>query len=416
MEHTLEPVAFLPAARECLAVRDSSVHCQIETDFRTIEYLRKDWDQAALELGAPVCMTFDWLKTWWEQYGEGAVLRIFLFWSGPRLRCMLPVYLETFGVSRLQTVVARIVGANLPPRRFDPPVDSTCAQEVFAQVYHQLFAVDGCDLLSFGPVSEAWPAWPALFGAAVGANGRPLAAVSSRVTEVNVVFGLFGDFAKKLTSGKTAKHYLRELERRGGITTDVISAPEDLESCFEMFAKQHAEQWRLVGKGGHYAAWPRAHAFHRALIECQGRLGRVRFYRILAAGEMIACCYAYTWGTTLSWEMPSRIVGAEWDRVGLGKAAFIRMCQSALTTELSSVDAGLGNYAYKANLGGTMVPVRTARVVPCRWPGRVKCTLFLVVATIIKVIYHKIWYRRILHRLPEWVGRSQSRFSLRFEV
>lgn len=402
---------MLTANQQCPVERRASLLCRVETDFDALQGMREEWDATVSRLGAPVCMTFDWLNIWWKHYGHRKQLRIFLFFRESSLVSIMPLYLETFGIRPCTVRVARIVGANLPPRCFDPPVDPDCDREVFQRIFQELFANDGCDLLSLGPVSEEWSA-----SAAVGAAGKTFGAVSYRATDVRTVFDLSAEFGAKLNSNKTEKHYLRALERQGNITTDVVCDWPRLEPRFEDFARQHAQQWRVLGKGGHFLAWPGAHAFHRALVRRHGRLGRVRFYRLLAGDEMIACCYTYVCGTTLSWELPSRVTGGDWDKFGLGKVVFIRMCQSALREGLSHVDAGLGEYTYKSLLGGRAVRVGTWRVVCRRRSARTKSAAFLAVAAGIKVVCNKIWYRRILPRLPEWAGRSQSARWLRFDA
>lgn len=397
------------------SARGEELLLELATDFQTLEPIREEWDAAVLRLGAPVCMTLDWLTTWWEYYGDRNQLRIFVFRRGERVVGMLPVYLETFGIGPWKTIVARIVGANIPPRCFNPPVDAACAVDMFAQVYRQLFVSDGCDMLSFGPVSEDWSARQALF-AAIRIHGEALEAASTTAVDVRSTFTLSGEFVQKLNSKKTAKHYLRGLERYGEITTDVISEPADLGESFTAFASQHAAQWRALGKGGHFLSWPRGCEFHQTLVKHQGARGRVRFYRLLAAGQMIACCYAYVFGSMLAWELPSRLVGPEWEKLGLGKAAFIRMCQNAAVEGVLNVDAGLGQYTYKSNLGGVEVPVHTFRVVSSRWSSRTRVAALLIAANVFRILYHKIWYRRIIPRLPHWVSRSQWRYWLRFDL
>jgi len=357
-------------------------------------------------------MTLDWLETWWEHYGNRNRLRIFLFRRGARLVGILPLYLETFGIGPLKAVIARIVGANIPPRCFNPPVDPGCVAEIFACVYRQLFVDEGCDLFSFGPVSERWAASTA-FETGGSLPGR----TASRTADVQTVIDISPDFVRTLVEKKSVKRYLREFEKRRSITTDVVTEPAELEKCFEAFARQHAEQWRAMGKGGHFVAWPGGLDYHRALIGRQARLGRVRFYRILDNGEMIAGVYAFLFGATLSWELSSRALGPEWNKFHLGKAALVQMFQDAAGAGVSTVDAGLGHYEYKVNnLGGTEVPARMLQIVPCRWSCRVKSAAFLAVKSLMRILYHKIWYRRVVPRLPEWVGRSQSRFWLRFEA
>ena len=135
---------------------DMTLHYEVETAFHASECSRESWDRTVLELGAPIYMTYDWLRTWWEHYGQGRQLRLFRFREGQRPIAAIPLYLESFGIGPCRTRVARIVGANIPPKVFNPPLEPSFATEVMARIQEHLFTQDRCDLLSFGPVSENW--------------------------------------------------------------------------------------------------------------------------------------------------------------------------------------------------------------------------------------------------------------------
>ncbi len=403
------------AAQTPVRSQDTALRCDVVPDFHSIETLREAWDATALQLDAPVCMTFDWVKTWWEHYGEGRQLRVFLFWRNHTLVSVLPLYLESFGIGPWKTVVARIVGANLPPRCVNPPVSATYAQAVLDTVQCHLFKRDRCDLLAFGPVSRLWPAFRAV-ETALGPSRKPLGAASYDERDVQTLFALTAEFIEALRSRKSVRRYLGHLARRGGVTTDFVDDQAELLNCFEAFARQHAEQWRKMGKGGHFKAWPNGHEFHRALIRRQGQLGRVRFYRILADGEMIAACYTFIFGTRVFAELSSRALEPEWERLGLGKAVVIAMCQSAAAIGALSVDGGLGHYTYKSLLGGEVVPVGMWRIVRMHWNSRIRSFVLLKTGKLIRIMCDKIWYRRILPHLPDCIARSQSRWWLRFDA
>jgi CelD/BcsL family acetyltransferase involved in cellulose biosynthesis len=397
------------------AGHDASLRCEVVTDLGTITALRESWDATALALGAPACMSFDWMHAWWDHYGAGRDLRVLLFWRGSQLASMVPLYLERFGAGPWKTIVARLVGANLPPRCFDPPIDGALAGDIVGHMHRQVFIEDGGDLLSFGPLSERWFAFAPVHDA-IAAAGTAAGAATFHQGGVQMLLALSPEFSEKLRTSKTAKRSLREMEKIAGVSTDVVSAHPDLQPAFEAFAAQHAAQWRALGRGGHFAAWPKGHEFHRTLVERQGRLGRVRIFRVRASGTLVAATYNYVFGKTLFAELTSRAVEGEWGKLGLGNAINATMFQNAISAGLSTVDLGAGDYAHKAILGAEAVPVGTWRIVGPRRANRVRSALFLKAAKMVDIVYHKLWYRRVVPRLPSWAGRSQSRFWLRFQV
>ena len=152
------------------------------------------------------------------------------------------------------------------------------------------------------------------------------------------------------------------------------------------------------------------------MIRRQARLGRVCFHRLLSDGRVIANRYAFRLGRTLYSELPSRLSGREWDSVGLGGTAYVKLFEMVIGEGICRVDTGLGSYDNKELLGGRVTRVGTWRVVPGRWRSRLKSKVFLLAGDWIKIVYHKIWYRRLVPRLPLWISRTQSRYWLRFEA
>ena len=59
--------------------RVQNLNVRIENSF--LDSLRAVWDEAAVELGATIYMSYDWCKTWWDFYGANAELKIFFFYD-----------------------------------------------------------------------------------------------------------------------------------------------------------------------------------------------------------------------------------------------------------------------------------------------------------------------------------------------
>src|SRR5206468_5757264 len=94
----------------------------VATDYRSVENLRRQWDDAVIALGGTIYMSYDWSRTWWEFYGAGKDLRIFLFYAGEQIVGILPLYIDRVGCGPLKFSIARLVCANLPPKAFNPPI------------------------------------------------------------------------------------------------------------------------------------------------------------------------------------------------------------------------------------------------------------------------------------------------------
>ena len=139
----------------------TGLEVRVEKSFSDLESLREQWDATAANLGGSIYMSFDWTRTWWEFYGAGKELRLFLFYLDGMLASVVPLYIDRVGFKPLHLAVARLVGPT-SPRRFNPPIHPDLADRIFQAILRQLFESDRCDVFNFGPVSDEHKASTAL--------------------------------------------------------------------------------------------------------------------------------------------------------------------------------------------------------------------------------------------------------------
>lgn len=394
------------------------ISCDLYTDLDGMDRLRDAWDDAVLRTSGSIYMTFDWVSVWWRFYGKAAALRVFVFTLDGRIVALLPMYVDTIGWGPLGLRVARIVGANIPPKVFNPPVPEAYASVAIAEVLTHLFVRDRCDVVSFGPVSdtEHWRdtlrAWP---------EGSALVARSETTAEVHSTYHLPADMdayygSLRQSERKNRRKYeLRLLEKEFDTRVEVISAAESVPEAFERFAEQHREQWRAEGRTGHFGAWPAALDFNRALVKAHASRGRVRFIRIVAGESVVAEEYAFVMGDRYYAELTARAVESQWDRFSLGPTSTVRMLAHAIAEGMTRVESGLGHYDYKVRLGAQEHAALTCRLVSSRLGSRLRVALFSAVRDGLRLAYLKVWYRRIVPRLPPSLWRPQLRFWLRLD-
>lgn len=403
----------LPATVPALETQPEShrsLSCRVYRSFAELETLRETWDAAVLALGGSVYMTFDWCRIWWQFYGAQKELRVHIFTQAEQIVAIIPLYLEDLGLRPLRLRVARLVGANVPPKVFNPPVDPACSAQVFESLLARLFAQDQCDILSFGPVSGLHQASDTL--AQIGQCYSVERGVHSVFWLPKSMDEYYGALSKNERKNRR-KYELRLLSKEYQVTTDVIREPVAAAAEFERFVPQHTAQWRQQAKPGHFGAWPSATEFNRALVQSQSKLGRTRFIRILANGEVISSQYAFALGDTYYWELPARTVGNEWERFSLGPTGIVTMIAAAIQEGLARIEGGLAHYDYKLRLNAKEHPTRTFRFISGRSRSRVAARLFNLWRLGLLFGYHKIWYRRIGPRLPQGFSSSQWRVWLR---
>ena len=393
---------------------------EVAESFEALSLDQDAWDAVAARWNAPVYMTHAWLRTWWDHYGRGLALRLFVFRRGEQIVGLLPMYLEDFGWGPWRTRVARLVGASLPPKTFNPPVDPEKASGVWQRLYEHLFTELDCDLLSLGPVARTWKPGDAVAEACRECSGL-IGSCSFTETDKQTVFELpesYEGYLKTLGS-KERQNLLRrqrQLEKERPVQAETITEEAAAGQAFDEFALLHARQWQTMGKGGHFTAWPGAAAYNRELALRQARLGRTRFYRLQAGPTLISSRYAYFWNDTLYCELPARIIGEAWDRLGIGGLAILKLYETCLASGIRRFDTGLGEYEHKTRLGGVEIPVGIWRVVRAGAGSRIKTAMLLLWSRTMKLLFHKVWYSRIVPKLPGRFGRTQKRCWLRFSV
>jgi CelD/BcsL family acetyltransferase involved in cellulose biosynthesis len=393
--------------------------CRCETAFDGLETLRACWDDTVLRLGGSIYMSYDWCQTWWQFYGQGKELRIFLFTSEDVVVGILPLYIDSLGWGPVRFRVARLVGANIPPKTFDPPIDEGMAERIFDFVLAQLFQDDGCDLLSFGPVSELHKSTEKLN--AMCRARKDLVAQCRVLSEgVHSVFWLpstMEEYFDRLSKSerKKRKYELRLLQKECDVRVDVLKEPSAAVAEFTRFVDQHTAQWEAEGKPGHFGAWPKGKEFNHALVKAQAASGRVRFVQIVADGQVVSNQYVFAFGDAWFWELPARLMGRQCERLSLGPAGLITTIESAIQEGKGRLMGGLGHYQYKVRLGAKELPVLRVRALANRVGSRFRMALFNALRCLLFYGYHKIWYQRIQPLLPAALRKPQWWLWLRLD-
>jgi hypothetical protein len=409
-----------PVSTESIETPDmTDFNVRIERSFLALEGLRQKWDEAVIALGGSIYMSYDWSRTWWEFYGTGKELRIFLFSAADRIVGIVPIYIDRIGFGPARCSIARLVGANIPPKVFDPPIHKDFAAKILAEILVQLFEKDGCDVFSLGPMSEQHGPTHGLESAARASNGL---VGSFHVTRgVHTIFWLpssmeeYFEALSKNERKNRRKYELRTLRKEYEAKVEVVSDPAKVDQEFEDFVGQHTLHWNAQGMPGHFRAWPKATEYNRALVKAQGNLGRMRFVRILANNQVIANQYAFAFGNSYVWELPARAVGEQWERFSLGPTGIVTMIDAAIKEGKSRLEGGLAHYDYKLRLNAKEHATLAFRMARNRSVSRVRLALMNLCRLCLLVGYHKIWYQRIRPRIPALRGRPQWGLWLRLD-
>jgi CelD/BcsL family acetyltransferase involved in cellulose biosynthesis len=396
------------AWRQAAALEEASadriaIECRIEDSFEALEEMRAEWDDFVISVGGDIYMSYDWCRIWWKHYGHGRRLRIYVFRDGSRLVGIIPIFYERVWLGPVGLKIAKLVGSDFALTVTAPPISRRHGREIVEALTDDLFATSRVDLVSFGPLPRHDGAAIALRDACSRLMERWTG--SSCISGAHTVFSLpasFGEYVRSLNK-RQQQNYRRDcnlLAREHAIRADVIRAPDLAEVAFESFVRMHAQQWNAQGCGGHFADWPGSVAFNLDLVTCFARGGQFRMYRLLANGQAVSQQYCFQFGDRCFWRLPARAADSCWDRFGLGRLGLIRMIEAVIDEGLKSVEAGVGHYDYKLNLGGREYELWTLRLVSSRPWSRVLAGLFFAIAGALHLLYYRIWFLRIRPRVP----------------
>jgi hypothetical protein len=108
-------------------------------------------------------------------------------------------------------------------------------------------------------------------------------------------------------------------------------------------------------------------------------------------------------------------VEQKWERYSLGPTGIVTMIDQAIKEGMSRVEGGLAHYNYKVRLGAREYSILTFRIVGAKSVARARFALFSLLRNCWSYVYHKLWYRRLMPRLPRMFWRPQSERWLRLD-
>jgi CelD/BcsL family acetyltransferase involved in cellulose biosynthesis len=392
---------------------------RVETSFAAVEDLRDDWDTAVASLGGTIYMTYDWCRMWWEYYGGDNKLRILIFSSEGSVIGLIPLYVSVLGFRPLQLRVARLVGANIPPKVFNPALAKEHAQEVFDSAVTHMLKVEFCHLVNLGPISELYGKHLLEAARKHDSAGVGIAVRARGVHSMFVVPETYEQYLDGLTKKERKNNRNRydlsllKKECEGG--EEFVSDPANIMNEYQILYELHTQQWQQKQGTGHFLSWPQGRDFNAAVILQQAALGRAEFLKIVVQGKPIASIYGFYIGNFYHAELMGRAYVPEWEKYNLGRAILVRALDRAISKGCKVMDVGLGRYEYKERLSAQEHAVFEIRCRRTQGSARVLYFIFECIRVVLLVIYHKVWYRRLRKLIPlRWRG-PQASLWLRFD-
>lgn len=383
----------------------SNTECTVFDSFSQInQSLEKEWDDLVVSTFAGIYMTFRWSRTWWEFYGGFHKLRIFFFRQKGQLVAVFPIYIQRVRTSLFGISIARLLGSNIPPRVFDPPVDSDQACELTGLLVEKLVKEEACDVVSLGPVSEQWANRTDIRNSAKQ-DIRDFANLKTKSYDAYTYYKLPNSFDEYYSSLSHKERRIRR-QKMNNFNKDfnprieVLMHPSDIDKEIGSFVEMHNFQWNQEGRPGYFGAWPNSTAFNKKLAHEFATMGKTWLVKVVVNEKPTLYQYAFIFGERCYWQLSARIWGESWERYSLGATNALFFLQHCIKMGVNWVESGLGSYEYKKKLGGIEELTLILRYNAKRLPSRLKYLLFRAISACIGIFYHKIYYKRIQPRLP----------------
>ena len=370
---------------------------------------RGEWEAFLAAAGAEICFAPDWQEAWWAHYGASFApsrrLRLIEVREGAALVGLLPFCVETLMAGPIPVRLARPAGTDPNFAVMALPLAEGREEPVLAAAFARL-AAEGCDALAFAPLSERSPHLAALRAALAAAPDWEIAADAQAGAHTLMTLpDSFDAFFAALSKSRRREHRrdLRKLTEAAPLTSR-SSTPETVEARFAAFVALHAAQWRAAGKGGHYADWSRAEAFHGELLRRLAPSGRAHVDEQFAGEELLSSQLRFTQGPKALWWLNARSIAPRFEGLGVGRIGLVERVGELIEAGVRLVDAGAGEYDYKLSYGGELVPLRrivAARATPA---GRLKARALAAWADLWNLVYYRAWFLKIAPRLRARLG------------
>ncbi len=343
-----------------------SLQIQVIQDAATLKALAPEWDELLAAAGCPsLCLTPEWLLTWWEVFGGGGrelfVLAVreggrlvglaLLHWAPHRYHGVLPFRRLAFlgtGEAEAEEVCSEYLDMVAAPGR-----EAAVAEAVWTALRDAAWdEMVLADVPEGSAMLAALRRWGAAAGVAEGVTRARATYVPLRGGWDGVLAGL----------GRSTRYRIRralqEFERHGKLIE--VTGGGDREAWLDRLAGLHQARWEARGQPGAFAT-ERFRAFHRRFAEAAMPRGWVRLLFLEWDSEVVAGHYLFEYGDRV-WFYQAGIRPFAIAGTGPGMLLHALAIRDAAARELAEYDFLKGTAAHKRQWSR-----QTRQVVTVRW-------------------------------------------------
>jgi CelD/BcsL family acetyltransferase involved in cellulose biosynthesis len=281
--------------------------------------------------------------------------------------------------------------------------DPEIAKTVFTTAMTCLVGSMRCQAISLSPLSELAPGVAAI-RSCIGDAGLETAAEdwSGRHTVMRLPDS-FDAWLESLSKSRRREYRkdLGKLAERGALsmrTTTALTLADRLQA----FAEMHTAQWREVGKAGHFGDWPDALPFGRLVSASLAPSGRASIDEHWCEKTLLSAQYGFRQGSRAYWRLIARTLDPDLRKFGVGRVGLVERVRHLIADGVQMVEAGSGEYDYKLNYGGELVPI--GRLVLSSRKARGRVRLLLRAASLLDLVYYRFWFLKVAPQIRRLTG------------
>ena len=279
----------------------STSRLAVETvaDYQQFVSLESEWNETAerARIAHPF-LRHEWIRTWWDSFGEGRDLRVIVVRSDGRIAAIAPLVVETARMYGLSIRRMRLMHNDHTPR-----ADFIVA-EPGERCYRALWwALMDCshtwDVLQLGqlPGESTTTAWISELAAASGCTTGVWRSSESPFLELT---GTWDQYTGRLTGKfrQNVRNRIARLRRTAEPQLEVIHGGTGLERAIADAVRLEESGWKRRA-GTLIESDPAVHGFYRRFAERAAERGWLRLLFLTLAGRRIAASYSLRYGDRL---------------------------------------------------------------------------------------------------------------------
>jgi CelD/BcsL family acetyltransferase involved in cellulose biosynthesis len=288
--------------------------------------LRQEWTELAAR-NRSVFKTWEWLSTWWDQFGAGRELLVTAVRSDGRLVGILPMYWWRTRPLRTLRFLGHAAGDELGP------VCAPADRPLVAEALRRVLAATRWDLLLAEqvPADEGWRT--VLGGRVLASEGNPVLRFGAGGWE-GFLAERSGNFREQV------RRRPRKLAREHAVRYRLVEGEEGLQAELDTLFRLHAARWATTA-----SSLLARQRFHRALAGLAARRGWLRLWFLEIDGRPAAAVYGFRFAGVESYYQAGR--DPRWDHYHVGFVLLAHAIEQAARDSVAEYRLLRGGEEYK---------------------------------------------------------------------